>query len=43
MKDLIENADARGYMAAAELNSDQTSVKAVQALARSCNDLVLNF
>lgn len=43
MKDLIENAEARGYMTADELNSDQTSVKAVQALARSCNDLVLNF
>ena len=43
MKDLIDNADQRGYMPATELTSDHSSVKAVQALARSCNDLLLGY
>lgn len=43
MKDLIENAESRGYMTAAEIQEGADPVKIQQVLARSCNDLLVGI
>lgn len=43
MKDLVENAESRGYMTAAEIQEGTDQVKIQQVLARSCNDLLVGI
>jgi len=43
MKDLIENAESRGYITAAEVTENKDTVKIKQALARSTNDILISL
>ena len=43
MKELIENAESRGYITAAEIAENKDTVKIKQALARSTNDILISI
>jgi len=43
MRDLIDQAESKGYMTAAEIQDNRDPVKVQQALARATNDLLLSL
>jgi hypothetical protein len=43
MRDLIEQAESKGYMTAAEIQENKDPVKVQQALARATNDLLISL
>ena len=43
MKDLMEQADSKGYMTVQEIQDNKEPLKVQQALARATNDLLIAF
>jgi hypothetical protein len=43
MRDLIEQADSKGYMSAAEIQEGKDTTRIQQALARATNDLLVSL
>lgn len=41
MKELIEHADSKGYLTAAEIQENKDPIKVQQALARATNDMLV--
>lgn len=43
MKDLVDCADSRGYLSAAEIEANKEPLRVMQALARATNDLLVSL